>query len=485
MADTEDDQRRRLAECFERAGLTLEELWMRYFALGGNVGLMELDAYLNGVMALPRVQRDMAAHAVNERLDELVGRNRAPYSRPIRQSRPAHGALAALVDLLDGAHRAPPERLPAIMDAAGKALDVRVGVYLADYAQRTLVPISGAGRRPLEIENTPAGEAFQRGDVVITGEPDDPRLWAVLLDGVERLGVLEVAPTDGTDPHDPLLREQCRWLAYLFGHLVTITAQYGDGLDRIRRRQHRGPVTELLWAALPPLTGATKSVVVAAATEPAYAISSDVFDYALSETSASFAIFDAGAHEPADSLAAVVALSAYRAARRDGTGLEAQVRAVDEAVGGLGNGTVSGVLGEFDVATGRVSYVAAGHPPPLVLRGGKVASSSGERRAAPFGRGADERAVAGEDLRPGDVVVLYTDGVVGAGDHRSVAFGLPALVEVLEREVPDRLLPEAARRVIQAVPAHREDALADDATVLLLRPCGDERSGEERTSRWF
>jgi hypothetical protein len=481
MTATEgEQQRRQLAECFERAGLTLEQLWMRYFALGGDVGLMELDAYLNGVMALPRVQRDMAAHAVNERLDELVGRNRAPYSRPIRQSRPSHGPLAALVDLLDGAHRAPPERLPAIMDVAAEALDLRVGVYLADYAGRTLVPVGGAGRRALEVENTPAGEAFQRGDVVIDGDQDGTRLWAVLLDGVERLGVLEVVPTDGTDPHDPLLRDQCRWLAYLFGHLVTITTQYGDGLDRVRRREHRGPVPELLWAALPPLTGATDSVVVAAATEPAYTLSSDVFDYALSETSASFAVFDAGGPEPAASLAAVVALSAYRAARRDGGDLRAQARAVEEAVGGLGNGAVSGVLGEFDVATGRVSYLAAGHPPPLVLREGKVTGPPGEGRAAPFGRGDDERVVAEEDLRPGDVVALYTDGVVSARDRHGVPFGRSGLVEVLEQEAPGRLLPEAARRVIEAVLAHREDDLADDATVLLLCPCGDERS-----SRWF
>ncbi|MEU4252922.1 PP2C family protein-serine/threonine phosphatase [Amycolatopsis sp. NPDC026612] len=480
MAATEEEQRRRLVECFERAGLTLEQLWMRYFALGGDVGLLELDAYLNGVMVLPRVQRDMVAHAVNERLDELVGRNRVPYSSPVRQSRPARGPLAALVSLLEGAHRAPPERLPAIMDAAGETLDLRVGVYLADYAQCTLVPIGGTGRRPVPVENTPAGEAFQRGDLVVTDEQDGPRLWAALLDGVERLGVLEVAPTDGTDPRDPLLREQVRWLAYLFGHLVTITTQYGDGLDRARRREHRGPVTELLWSALPPFTVATESVTIAAAAEPADDLTSDVFDYALSESSVSFAVFDAGAGEPTAALSAVVALSAYRAARRDGLGLETQARAVDEAVAGLGNGAVRGVLGEFDVATGRVSYVVAGHPPlPLLLRQGKVAGPLAEGRAAPFG-GGGRWTVAAEELRPGDVLVLYTDGIVAARDRQGAAFGFSGLAEVLEREVPDGLLPEAARRVTQAVLAHRAGALAEDATIVLLRPFGNEQA-----SRWF
>jgi serine phosphatase RsbU (regulator of sigma subunit) len=88
--------------------------------------------------------------------------------------------------------------------------------------------------------------------------------------------------------------------------------------------------------------------------------------------------------------------------------------------------------------------------------------------------------VAEEDLRPGDVVVLYTDGVVGARDRQCVPFGRSGLAEVLEQEAPGRLLPEAARRVIEAVRVHRDDDLADDATILLLCPCGDERS-----SRWF
>ncbi|MEV6623378.1 hypothetical protein AB0M83_16685 [Amycolatopsis sp. NPDC051106] len=187
MTATEDEQRQRLVRCFARADLTLQQLWMRYFALGGSVDLLEVDAYLNGAMPLPGVQRDMLAHAVNERLDELLGRDRVPYSRPVRQSHPVSGPLAALVELLEGAHRAAPERLPFLMDAAGRAVGLRVGVYLADYAQR--------------------------GDVVVTAEPGGPRLWAPLLDGVERLGVLEAHPTDGTDPHDPVLRDQCRcWL---------------------------------------------------------------------------------------------------------------------------------------------------------------------------------------------------------------------------------------------------------------------------------
>jgi hypothetical protein len=44
---------------------------VRYFALGGAMDLFKLDAYLNGAMPLPPTQRDMSAHAVNERLNPV------------------------------------------------------------------------------------------------------------------------------------------------------------------------------------------------------------------------------------------------------------------------------------------------------------------------------------------------------------------------------------------------------------------------------
>src|SRR3954452_14005786 len=93
----EEEQRRLNALCFARSDLTLEQLWMRYFALGGSLSLLELDAYLNGLVTLPRVDRDMLAHAVTGRLDEVIVQSRAPYSHSVQDSKPRHGPLKALV----------------------------------------------------------------------------------------------------------------------------------------------------------------------------------------------------------------------------------------------------------------------------------------------------------------------------------------------------------------------------------------------------
>jgi hypothetical protein len=70
----------RLHEAYEASRLTVPELWLRYFALGGEASEMEVDAYLNGALALPAFQHDMLAHAINERLDEIAP-PRAPYSK--------------------------------------------------------------------------------------------------------------------------------------------------------------------------------------------------------------------------------------------------------------------------------------------------------------------------------------------------------------------------------------------------------------------
>jgi hypothetical protein len=90
-ASPEERQRSALHAAREHAGLTLEDLWIRYFALGGDADLMDVDAHLSGLTLLPVLQRDILAHAVNERLDELTTRHRVPYSRVIRQPQPSSG----------------------------------------------------------------------------------------------------------------------------------------------------------------------------------------------------------------------------------------------------------------------------------------------------------------------------------------------------------------------------------------------------------
>jgi len=470
-ATPDEQQRTALSEAYRHADLSLEQLWTRYFALGGNLDLIDVEAFLAGLVALPAMERDMLAHAVNERLDELRWRRRVPYSHPIRERRPATGPLAALVHLLEAAGKAPPEGLAAIAAAAGRAMGVDLAVHLVDHDQRRLHLLPGTGRTdpPTPVEGTLPGRVFQTVRL-LPSEADPPRLWVPLLDGADRLGVLEVGVRSTADLYDPSLREQVTWIAGLLGHLVASMGPYGDELERTRREQPRSSSAELIWQQLPPLTASTPAFVLAGMIEPCYEAGGDAFDYALAEDSVSLAIFDAMGHGLPAALMAAAALAAYRGARRDGRSLYDQVRAVDEVIAGTfpGSAFVTGVLAELDVASGRLRYVNAGHPPPLLLRGGKVVKDLGGGRRVPFGLGTAELTVAEEVLQPGDWLVLHTDGVTEARDPAGEWFGEGRLVDFLRRAAAaGQPPPETVRRLTQAVLAHQHGILQDDASILL------------------
>jgi len=471
----EGEQRRLLLAAVRRTDLPLEQLWLRYFGLGGSADLLEVEGYLNELLSLSAVERDVLAQAVNERLDELTWRPRVPYSRPLPEVYPQQGPLAALVDLLEGARGAPPDRLPALVAHAGLALGVDATLYLVDYEQTLLAPVTAAGvpcGAPIGVDTTLPGRAFRDVRVIATDADGEPRLWVPVLDGEERLGVLEARVHDAERLADRSLHEQLRWVASLVGHLVTTTSRFGDGLDLVRRHQPRSPAAELVWSMLPPLTATTGGFALAGLVEPPYAVGSDAFDYALSERVVRLGIFDGMGHALGAGLLTAAALSAYRSARRDGQGLFGQARALDDTLEAQfrGEAFVTGVLAEVDLGSGRLRYVSAGHPEPLLMRGGRVVKTLTEGRRGPFGRGDGELTVAEQALQPGDWLVLHTDGVTGACDASGQPFGHERLVDVLEREAGAAHPPaETVRRVTRAVLEHQDGALRDDATVLLAR----------------
>src|SRR3954454_17077054 len=103
-----------------------------------------------------------------------------------------------LRSLLRASHLLAPDDLASMAAAHVRSLGARETVlYLADYEQVTLVPLPGPGvpqRQELAIEATLAGRAFRRVEVVTSSATGgSPRLWLPLLDGVERLGVVELA----------------------------------------------------------------------------------------------------------------------------------------------------------------------------------------------------------------------------------------------------------------------------------------------------
>jgi serine phosphatase RsbU (regulator of sigma subunit) len=122
------------------------------------------------------------------------------------------------------------------------------------------------------------------------------------------------------------------------------------------------------------------------------------------------------------------------------------------------------------VASGRLRYINAGHPPPLLLRGGRVVKELAGGRRVPFGVETAGLTVGQEYLEPGDWLALYTDGITEARDAAGDWFGEARLVDFLTREIAaGHPPPETVRRLGKAVLDHQGGLLQDDASILLAR----------------
>jgi serine/threonine protein phosphatase PrpC len=396
-------------------------------------------------------------------------------------------AERAVDALLADAHLAAPYQIAALVARHAATLGAADAlVYLVDLQQRVLVPFldpggPGIGRQvePLGVDATLPGRAFQHIEI-LTQDAVNGRVqvWIPLLDGTERLGVLGVTVDAAVAPDiaDGLVGARLRRFAGLVGELIMTKTAYGDTIVRLRRRSEMGLAAEMQWSLLPPLTFACRELTIAAALEPAYEVAGDTIDYAVDVGSARLAVFDGMGHGLRSAQLAVLAVAAYRNARRADRSLTETAsvihRALVEAFGGAAFATA--VLAELDTDSGVLSWVNAGHPRPLLLRGGKLVRSLYARPMLPLGLMVNGRpdtviTVGREQLQPDDRVLLYTDGVTEARSPAGAFFGDQALVDLLGRNFTAGLpAPETMRRVVHALLDHQQGQLTDDASLLLL-----------------
>jgi serine phosphatase RsbU (regulator of sigma subunit)/pSer/pThr/pTyr-binding forkhead associated (FHA) protein len=121
----------------------------------------------------------------------------------------------------------------------------------------------------------------------------------------------------------------------------------------------------------------------------------------------------------------------------------------------------------------QISVVSAGHSGPLIRRGDDRLEVLGEPQAVPP-LGVAEASVfyaATTPLEPGDMVLLYTDGLVDYANASSKAFGFERLKEVF-RSVP-RGARIAGEEILRAVREHAAGCPQnDDITVLCFERVG-------------
>lgn len=346
-------------------------------------------------------------------------------------------------------------------------------IYLVDREQVSLSSVGGAER--LAVNATLPGAVFTAGVRRWSARDDDARLWMPLCDGIERLGLLALDFPAELDEDTEI-----EWLPPLIAFMAAVAAVVqskslnGDLFENTRRSKSMTIAAELQSGLLPPCTFGTEQVTVSGTMEPAYDIGGDTFDYALNDGVLHLALLDAMGHGLQAASLAGLGMAAYRHSRREGADLTEIGRYLDEVVADAFDGErfITGWLGCLDVAKGRLSYLNAGHPGALLLRGNKVVKELDAPPVLPFGF-RDVPQIASEDLEPGDGVLIYTDGVVEARSAEHGFFGEDRLVEFFEREaLSGHEAPEILRRLTLAVLEHQEGQLQDDSSMLMVQWAG-------------
>nr|BFE77382.1 hypothetical protein GCM10020092_106830 [Actinoplanes digitatis] len=287
--------------------------------------------------------------------------------------------LESLRQLLRQSHYARAEDLPEMVIRVAPLVDATaLVIYLVDHQQRDLKPLLGGSAPPRQafgVDGTLAGRAFTMlAPCASEAAADGSRLWLPLLNGSERLGVLEVV-SDTPLPDDAV--DDCIAVASLLAEMVVTRSLYSDTLERARRREPMQLAAEMLRTQLPPLTFSTGHLVISGILEPAYDVGGDAFDYAVNGDIAHLALFDAVGHGSAGGMHSVVlasiALAGYRNARRSGMDLVATYHHIDNAVRDYDRaGMITAVLAELHQRTGVLRVISAGHPGGIVIRQGQV-----------------------------------------------------------------------------------------------------------------
>ncbi len=156
--------------------------------------------------------------------------------------------------------------------------------------------------------------------------------------------------------------------------------------------------------------------------------------------------------------------------------LEGAVAADPEADAGPGGGqdaqpaeafTTAAVLDIPDREM-TVRLVSCGHPPPLLLRGGRAVPLEVDRPAPPLGlMNLVEGGFSAQSFpfEPGDVILLYTDGVIEARDADGVFYPLPDRAADWPGDGPEALLRYLCRDLLAHSPG---GSLGDDAAMVAI-----------------
>lgn len=218
-----------------------------------------------------------------------------------------------------------------------------------------------------------------------------------------------------------------------------------------------------------------KEISMAARMVPAKEVGGDFYDFFYTdEDHFIFVVADvAGKGVPA-ALFMVIAMTMLRSRIPQAKTLEQAVEEVNESLcrGNPNSMFVTAWIGRLTLSEGKLEYVNAGHNPPLICSRQGVRYLTGTGDMVLGGRSEQSYRQSELKLEPGDLLLLYTDGVTEAMDTEHNQYGEERLGRMLEKNrnlEPEKLISAVWQDV--SVFEGGEPQF-DDITMLALRYVG-------------
>jgi sigma-B regulation protein RsbU (phosphoserine phosphatase) len=134
-----------------------------------------------------------------------------------------------------------------------------------------------------------------------------------------------------------------------------------------------------------------------------------------------------------------------------------------------GGAFVTIFLGSYNVSTGRVIYANGGHLPPFLLSKSGQITNVGEATGTIVGMLENQEYRAAEfTLKPGETLLLYTDGFPEARSPAGEFFGNGRIKSFLHKH-SEASVKELCEAAIADIGSYQNQNLADDITLLALK----------------
>ncbi len=246
---------------------------------------------------------------------------------------------------------------------------------------------------------------------------------------------------------------------------------------RARRAKELAMAADIQENAIPrvfPPFPSEKRIDLFADMRPARDVGGDFYDFYFTGPQAvTFLVADVSDKGVPAALFMMRAKTILKNLAQSGRPLADVVREANDALceGNAANMFVTAWIGTVDLATGAVTYVNAGHNPPIRLRAAD--GSAAYVRSRPglvLGAMPGAKYRTGEiSLEPGDAIYLYTDGLTEQTDPNGELFGEERLRSFLEGGGFLAHPETCTGAVLAGVDAHAAGAeQSDDRTQLLL-----------------